>query len=200
MTDSGRDDFSTTLPPSPHQAPELEPLLRRVIDLIEQARPMPLSTSVMIQKDEVLELLDEAVERLPEELRAARWLLKEREEFLAKVRREGEDILDEARSQAARMVERTEVVKAAEQRARQVVEMAEDDARRMKHEVEDLIDQRLSQFENILHRTIETVATGRERLQATAQPTHEPEDDLAGIEQFSPSADGPGGFFDQDQV
>ena len=40
---------------------------------------MPLSTSVMIQKDEILELLDEALERRPEELRAARWLLKERE-------------------------------------------------------------------------------------------------------------------------
>ena len=63
---SPSDDFSTTLPPSPHQAPEVEPLLRRVVELIEQARPMPLSTSVMIQKDEVLELLDEAVERLPE--------------------------------------------------------------------------------------------------------------------------------------
>ena len=196
---TGRDDFSTTLPPSPHQSPEVEPLLRRVIELIEQARPMPLSTSVMIQKDEVLELLDEAVERLPEEMRAARWLLKEREEFLAKVKREGEDILDEARSQAARMVERTEVVKAAEQRARQIVEMSEDDARMMRHQVEDLIDQRLSTFENILHKTLETVAAGRERLQATAQP-EEGEDDLAGIENFSPSADDPGGFFDQDQL
>ena len=84
---SGRDDFVTSLPPSPHQVPEVEPLLRRVVDLLEAARPMPLSTSVMIQKDEILELLDEALERLPEELRAARWLLKEREEFLVKVRR-----------------------------------------------------------------------------------------------------------------
>ena len=47
---------------------------------------MPLSASVMINKEEVLDLLGEAIERLPDELRAARWLLKEREEFLAKVR------------------------------------------------------------------------------------------------------------------
>ena len=44
---------------------------------------MPLSASVMINRDEVLELLEDAIERLPDELRAARWLLKEREEFLA---------------------------------------------------------------------------------------------------------------------
>ena len=45
----------------------------------------------------MLDLLDETIERLPDELRAARWLLKEREEYLAKVKREGEDILDQAR-------------------------------------------------------------------------------------------------------
>ena len=75
----------------------------------------------MINKDEVLELLDEAIERLPEELRAARWLLKEREEYLAKVRGEGDEILEAARARAERMVQRTEVVKAAEQRARHIV-------------------------------------------------------------------------------
>ena len=75
---------------------------------------MPLSTSVMVNRDEVLDLLDETIERLPDELRAARWLLKEREEYLAKVKREGEDILDQARTRAERMVQRTEVVKASE--------------------------------------------------------------------------------------
>ena len=70
--------------------PEVEQLLKRAADLIASARPMPLSASVMINKDEVLDLLGEAIDRLPEELRAARWLLKEREEFLAKVQREGD--------------------------------------------------------------------------------------------------------------
>lgn len=196
---SDRGDFVTSLPPSPHQAPEVEPLLRRVVDLLEAARPMPLSTSVMIQKDEILELLDEALERLPEELRAARWLLKEREEFLVKVRREGDDILDEARGQAARMVERTEVVKAAEQRARQIIETAEEESRRMRHQVEDFCDQRLSTFEGVLDRTMATVHAAREKLQATAPPPEPEHDDLAGIEDFSPSTEGSGGFFDQDQ-
>ena len=198
MTDGT--DHVTSLPPSPHQAPEVEPLLRRVVDLLEAARPMPLSTSVMIQKDEILELLDEALDRLPEELRAARWLLKEREEFLVKVRREGDDILDEARGQAARMVERTEVVKSAEQRARQIVETAEEEARRMRHQVEDFCDQRLSTFEAVLDRTLATVHAAREKLQATAPPPPEPEhDDPAGLEDFSPSTEGSGGFFDQDR-
>ena len=103
-------------------------MLRRLHELVASARPMPLSTSVMVNRDEVLDLLDETIERLPDELRAARWLLKEREEYLAKVKREGEDILDQARTRAERMVQRTEVVKASEARARKIVDAATDEA------------------------------------------------------------------------
>lgn len=151
---------------SPYHAAESEALLARVIEIIEAARPMPLSASSMINKEEVLDLLDEAVARLPDELRAARWLLKEREEFLAKVRREGDEILEQARSQAERMVQRTEVVKAAEQRARQIVEAAEAEARRMRHETEDFCDQKLASFEIVLERTLKMVGAGRAKLQA----------------------------------
>src|SRR3546814_13375707 len=71
---------------------DVEERLRRLHDVVGSARPMPLSAAVMINRDEVLDALDEIIERLPDQLRAARWLLKEREEYLAKVRREGEDI------------------------------------------------------------------------------------------------------------
>jgi len=54
-------------------------LLEHLRELVETARSMPLSNSAIVNRDEVLELLDETLERLPEELRQARWLLKERE-------------------------------------------------------------------------------------------------------------------------
>ena len=80
---------------------DAEILLRRVADVVGNAKPIPLSTTVRLEnKDEVLELLDEAVKRLPEELKRARWLLKEREEFLAKTQREAEDMLNDARARA----------------------------------------------------------------------------------------------------
>jgi len=77
--------------------PDAETLLRRVVEVISNAKSLPLSTSVRIEKDEVLELLQEAIDRLPEELRQARWLLKEREEFLAIATGSGDDILEAAR-------------------------------------------------------------------------------------------------------
>jgi hypothetical protein len=183
------------LDPSQRQPPQSEALLRRAADLIGGARPMPLSASVMINRDEVLELLEEAIARLPEELRSARWLLKEREEFLAKVQREGDDILDAARARAERMVQRTEVVKAAEQRARSIVEAAEASARRMRHEVEDFCDQKLAQFEIVLERTTKMVQAGRAKLQATPLSPSE-----LGEEPDEGRRDGSAAFFDQDQA
>jgi hypothetical protein len=146
---------------------DVEHMLRRLHELIGSARPMPLSTSVMINRDEVLDLVDETIERLPDELRAARWLLKEREEYLAKVRREGEEILDQARTRAERMVQRTEVVKASETRARRIVQAATDEAGRLKNECEDYCDQKLGSFEIVLERTLKMVAAGRMKLQGS---------------------------------
>jgi F0F1-type ATP synthase membrane subunit b/b' len=173
-----------------HVATDVETLLHRVADLIGNARPMPLSASVMINRDEVLELVEEALSRLPEELRAARWLLREREEFLAKVQREGDDILDAARVRSERMVQRTEVVRNAQHTARQVIDEAEAEGRRLKHEAEDFCDQKLAQFEIVLDRTIRTVQAGRSRLQASLP---EEEDDR------SANAGEPE-FFDQDDL
>jgi vacuolar-type H+-ATPase subunit H len=167
---------------------DVETLLRRVVDLVGNARPVPLSASVMISRDDVLELVEEALSRLPEELRAARWLLREREEFLAKVEREGDDILDAARQRAERMVQRTEVVRAADARARKTIDDADTEARRLRHEAEDYIDQKLAQFEIVLDRTIKTVQAGRVRL--TAAPV------ASGREE--PEEEDESGFFDQD--
>ena len=62
------------------------------------------------------------------------------------------------------MVQRTEVVRAAESRAHSVLEAAETDARRIRMETEDFLDQRLGSFEILLDRLMKTVASGRQRL------------------------------------
>ena len=127
-------------------APDTETLVRRVIELIGNARPLPLSSSVRVEKEEVLELLDDALDRLPLELRQARFMLKEREEYLAKVQREADEILEAARVRAERMVQRTEIVREAQHSAQTIVEEAKDEARRMRMEAEDYCDQKLAGF------------------------------------------------------
>ena len=189
---------------SPYEAPQVESVLREIRGLIDQARPMPLSTSVMINQAEVLDLLDEAAERLPEELRAAKWLLKQREEFLGRTRREAEEILDEAREKADEMVRETEVVKSAEAKARSVVDAADAEARRLRLEAEDFCDQRLASFEIVLERTMKVVDAGRTKLQGS-QPREDDDEGAVGSPGDRPRLEavpdqGPPRFFDQDET
>jgi hypothetical protein len=171
---------------------DAETLLRRALDLVSNAPNVPLSSSPRVDRHELIELLDEALSRLPDELRQARWMLKERQEFVNKTRREANEMLEAARVQAERMVQRTEVVRAAEARARQVVETADNDARRLKLETEDFLDQRLASFEILLDKLGRTVATGRQKL-SIGDGGHP-------LEQEDEDEDDPSkGFFDQDR-
>ena len=178
------------------EAGDAELYLRRVLDLVNAAPKMPLSSTVRLEKDEVVELLEEAVSRLPDELRQARWLLKEREEYLAKVQREADDILAAARERAERIVQRTELVREAQRLSRRILEEAQDEARRLRHEAEDYCDQKLAAFEIVLERTMKTVQAGREKLQVAPLSSPAPAD--AGIADADLDSSGEV-FFDQDQ-
>jgi cell division septum initiation protein DivIVA len=176
----------------------VEVLLRRVIDIITNTRTLPFASSVKLDnKDEVLALLEDACERLPEELRQARWLLKEREEFLEKMQREGDDIVEAARLRAERMVERTEIVREAQHVARRTMDDARDEARRLRLEAEDYCDQKLAAFQIVLERTMKTVQSGREKLSVTPLPPADGPDRLlaGGGEVEDHDMD----FFDQDR-
>ena len=138
MDDSVFPDPTPTTP-DPYRPPQVEAIFRQIRELVASARPMPLSSSSMVNQEELLAMVDEAISRLPEEVRAARWLLKEREEFLTKVRREGDEILELARARAERLVQRTEVVRNAEMRARQMVEAAREETIRMRRQTEEYL-------------------------------------------------------------
>src|SRR5690606_9875307 len=87
--------------------PHTEDILRELFEMVENARNLPMSTSVRIEREEALDLIEAAIDRLPEELRAARWLLKGRDDFRARTAREAQDVIDTATETAARMVART---------------------------------------------------------------------------------------------
>jgi hypothetical protein len=189
------DDFDDNSYPNPAPVQarlgESEMILRKTIDIIATAPSVPLSSTPRIDRDEIIELLEDALVRVPEEIRQARWMLKERQEFLEKTKREADELLGVARQQAERMVQRTEVVRAAEARARQVIDAAEEETRRLRNETEDFLDQRLGSFEILLDRLSKTVAHGRQRLSIganTEEEVTEPVED-----------NGTTGFFDQDR-
>ena len=183
---------------------DVEVLLRDLHEMVDQARPSPLSTAVKVDRDIVLDILDQALERLPDDLRGARWLLKERDEFLARTHTEADEILAAARGQAERMVQRSEVLRSAEAKARRIVEQARSDAARLSNECDDYCDQRLVQLEAVLERTMAAVAVGREKLRPQTEVAgavfgegDEDEDEYDDDEEADEMEPG---FFDQDRA
>ena len=173
---------------------DAEGLIQRALDVVSSAKTMPLSSSVLVSRDELTDLLGDALDRLPDELRQARWLLRERDEVLAERQREADALLDEVRARAEHMVSRTEVVRQAHQTAQRIVDEAREEARRMRHEAEDYCDQRLAGMEIVLERIMRTVQAGRQKLQASAAPHEDPPP----ADEDGEVAPGDDGFFDQD--
>jgi hypothetical protein len=138
--------------------------LTSAITMVEEARGVPLSASCVVHRGEMLELLDEAREALPNDLESAQKLIAARDAIIEEGRVSAEQMIAMAREDVARMVEQTSIVQMARDEARKILDEARTLGDQEKQEVEEYIDRRLDTFEVILNKTQDAVARGRERL------------------------------------
>lgn len=136
--------------------------LQQLEELVAEAKSMPLSTSVLVNREEVLELIQEMRASLPEEIKQARWVVKDREQLLTKARKDAEGIIEQALQEQKRLVAQEEVVKASVREAERLLDEARQQARQIRLEAEDYMDQKLAAFEATIQRTLEQIAQIRE--------------------------------------
>src|ERR671932_495423 len=97
-------------------------LIDELDDLVHNARPVPLKDQVRVDREEIYDLLDQMRATIPEEIKQARWIVKERQEMLAEAKREAERIVREAREQQIRLIGEEEVTREAERAAEDIIE------------------------------------------------------------------------------
>jgi cell division septum initiation protein DivIVA len=107
---------------------------------------------------------------IPEEIKQARWIVKERQEMLAEAKREAERIVKEGRERQERLIADEEIVKAAERAAEDIIEDARAHEREIRLGAEDYADEILDTLETNLSKFIAAVQRGRERLQGRDEP------------------------------
>ena len=146
-------------------------LIDRLDDLVHNAKAVPLTDQVRLDREEIYEILDQMRATIPEEIKQARWIVKERQEMLAEAKRECDRIIQEAREQAMREASQTEIVKLAENQAEDIVDDARRKARETRLEMEDWADSILSTLEVNLDKFLTAVKRGRERLHERSQET-----------------------------
>lgn len=138
--------------------------LSSAITMVEEARSVPLSASCVVHRAELLDILDEARNLLPQDFAKAQNLLVARDAIVEEGRQSAEQLVAMAREEVARMVEQTAIVQAARDESQRVLDEARTMAERERQEVENYIDSRLATLEVILNKTMDAVSRGRERL------------------------------------
>ncbi len=138
--------------------------LSSAITMVEEARSVPLSASCVVHRTELLDILDEARNLLPQDFSSAQNLLASRDAIIEEGRQSAEQLVSMAREEVARMVEQTSIVQAARDESQRILDDARATAENERQEVENYIDSRLATLEVILNKTMDAVSRGRERL------------------------------------
>src|SRR6202050_5296663 len=167
----GYDENTEFEEPARHVRRDIEADLRDLLDIVANAKQMPLSNSALISRDEVMALLEQALHSLPDEIREARWALRDREELMTAEMQKAQQLMDQVRAEAARMVDKTEIVRQSRLMAQQIIADAQAQSPQMINQSEDFIDGKLGSFEIVLERLLKTTHSGRERLSAQGLPT-----------------------------
>ncbi|MCX6388216.1 MAG: ATPase [Solirubrobacterales bacterium] len=139
-------------------------LIDKLDDLVHNAKQVPLTDQVRVDKEEIYDLLDQMRATIPEEIKQARWIVKERQEMLAEAKREAERILAEARERQDKLIAEQEVTKEAERAAEDIVEDARAREREIRLGAEDYADDVLHSLEDNLTKFTAAVQRGRDRL------------------------------------
>jgi cell division septum initiation protein DivIVA len=138
--------------------------IQQLEDMIREAKSMPLSASALLNREELLEVVGSLKDALPEEIKQARWVVKDREELLSKARRDAEALVEKARSDQAHMLSDEAVVQKAQDEAERILAAARDQVRQMRLEAEDYVDGKLAQFDAVLTKIQEALTGADESL------------------------------------
>ena len=140
-------------------------LIDRIEESMDSGRSVPLMRGRLVDIEKVYEIIDEIRGNFPDELKQARWIVKERQEMLEEAEKEANRILEEARDRADSMASEQEVVRRAAEQAASILDDARQQEREIRLGAEDYADEMLANLEVNLGKLLTAVQRGRDRLQ-----------------------------------
>ena len=132
---------------------------------------MPLSTQIMLNEDELMELIDQIRFNLPDEIKQANWTVSEQNRIITEAHAEAARTMSRANERAEEAASEHEVLRRAERHSTQVVKDAQLKSDQIVRDAEAYALEQLKQLEAHLGRTLATVRRGVEALQAS-QPAN----------------------------
>ncbi|WP_318207692.1 ATP synthase F0 subunit B [Streptomyces sp. SJL17-1] len=143
---------------------DVQKKLDEIVATVQGARSMPMSASCVVNRAELLALLEEVREALPGSLAQAQELIGGREHMVEQARQEAERIIEAAHAERGSIVSDTQVARQSQEEADRILSEARREAEEVRAEADDYVDSKLANFEVVLNKTIGSVDRGREKL------------------------------------
>jgi len=140
-------------------------LVDKLEDLIAEGKKVPLTSNVVVNEQKLFEMVDEIRASYPDEIKQARWIVKERQQMLDEAEKQAQQSIEDAKRKAQELASETEVVNLAQRQARDLIDKARDQERQIRLGAEDYADEMLANLEVNLGKLLAAVQRGRDRLQ-----------------------------------
>jgi cell division septum initiation protein DivIVA len=146
---------------------DVQKKLDEIVSAVSGARAMPMSASCVINRADLLAMLEEVRQALPGSLAQAQELIGGREQMVEQARLEAERIIENAHAERGSLISATEIARRSQSEADRILAEARREAEEIRAEADDYVDSKLANFEVVLTKTLGSVGRGREKLLGT---------------------------------
>ena len=148
----------------------IEDIISALYDMVQDARGLPLGADkCILERDKVLDMLDEIIAQLPAELKQARTIVESRNELIGQARREAEGLIRQAQDQAAKMVEEEAIYLEAKRQCQEMVIQTQGRLAELRKASNDYMDDALRRTEEAIAMSLEDVRDTRTKFKALAE-------------------------------
>ena len=143
---------------------EIFTLLENLEELVESGTKVPLSTKVLVDREELSEILEEIRMKLPDELKQAKWVKEERQRIIMDAQKEADQIVKETETKIISLVDDHEITRQALAQKDEIIESADRVAREISAGTREYADALLGRLEEILKETLNLIHDNRKEL------------------------------------
>ena len=147
-----------------------EDIIGALYDMVQDARSMPLAADkCILERDRVLDMLDEIIAQMPGELKQARAIVESRNELISQARREAETVLKEAQEKAKTLVTREAIYEEAKKRSEEMVAKTQEKMNQLRKAANEYMDESLRQTEEVIANALGEVRDTRMKFRTVTE-------------------------------
>ena len=148
----------------------IEQIISALYDMVQDARGLPLGADkCIVERDKVLDMLDEIINQLPVELKQARTIVESRNELIGQARREAENLIRQAQEKAEELVAEEAIYKEAKRQCQDMVLQTQARMADLRKASNDYMDDALRRTEESIALSLEDVRSTREKFMALVE-------------------------------